>query len=61
MLKFSVGQIWIYEGREKNLEGEIELEFMRGMAEMTKHITLHSFIHKHTNTISKRVLFIDQG
>ena len=47
------------EVREKNLEGEIELEFEGESRKLTKHITFHSFISIHT--ISKRVLFIDQG
>ena len=41
------------EVREKNLEGEIELEFEGESRKLTKHITFHSFI-KHANTIRKR-------
>ena len=32
------------EVREKNLEGEIELEFEGESRKLTKHITFHSFI-----------------
>ena len=61
MIRLVAGQIWIYEGsKRKELGGGNRIREVEGESrKLTKHNI--SFIHKAYHTISKRVLFIDQG